>query len=105
MGLLPISGVRESATSHVRERRAKMGLALPVPAPSTSNDVMSSIGEDGVRRNNDGVAVTKCRIQWTCALDADLARCSESITLRRGEGRQNELAQLWCELHPELQQR
>ena len=102
MGLLPTSGLWNCATSQIRGKRAKTGLARPVPAPITTNDAWTSSGAEGDRRSNDGVAVRNCRIQRTSALDADLARCNEGISLRRGEGRQKELVRLWQDVHPEL---
>ena len=102
MGLLPTSGLWNCATSQLRGKRAKTGLARPVPAPITTNNAWTSSGAEGDRRSNDGVAVRNRRIQWTCALDADLARCNEGISLRPGEGRQKELVRLWQDVHPEL---
>ena len=102
MGLQPTSDSTSHATSNERTRRAKTGLARPVPAPTTTNDRHSSSGDEGGRHNNEGVAGRKYRIHWSSTLDVDLARCNEGITLPRGGGRQKELFRLWHELHPEL---
>ena len=59
-----------------------MGFAQSIPAPPTNNDGESSSGLEGDRRSDHPVTVVKkCRIQWSPNLDADLVRCSDSITL------------------------
>lgn len=78
------------------------GLVQPVPAPTTTNGGESPSGVDGVRHSNEGVAVKNRRIQWSKALETDLARCNEAIPLSVGQGRRKELVRLWHELHPEL---
>ena len=79
-----------------------LGLAQPVPAPTSMNDGETSSVVDSDRCSNKVVVVKRRRIQWSSTLEADLAWYDDAITLPMRQRRRKELVQLWHELHSEL---
>ena len=83
-----------------RKQWAEAILAQPIPVVGSTNNATSSSVDNDLRCIEMGATSRPRCIQWTKALDVDLVRCNDAITLLRGSGRQCELVRCWLALHP-----